>query len=311
MRFSWLVLLFALLIVPVGLAEVISVPGSIVVNATSTAGLLEYPGGSFGLAGNVSASIPFNLSVSVDGANESVTLDPGEVRVVSGRYDRLSLTCEAGAGVGACGINATLGWGETYTRTDEVCDVRIKCDPTDAPSNVTYNVSSVVHISKDGGNFIFELDNRTETISAGVINASFDVPLTFFCPLTPFESLTEEQARITYDMCATYFPLVNDWLNLSLNRCFDNFDAYHEFVKTHDATIAASNQELSDCRASVGRMEGELQEKQSELVILNEQLATRDRDASFVTGAFVFVTVLLVISGVLNALQWSWGDQER
>lgn len=280
----------------------VNVTGNVSLNITDGNGTLVTPAGnaSFNASENVSIQHVFNLSVEFpDRINLTVLLARGEQRNLSGYYDNLTLTCSNETSTvyvtnQTVNVTGSIKRGQTFEETNGACNVRVSCQGTCTAAD-TYEVNQTVGITKNGNLLTITSANNTKTFSIDVLNSSDTMLLSYFCPKDIQEVTNadnETQQELAYQFCIGQLPLITDFFNLTLNKCVDNWDAYRDFVRTHNEGVITANQELSDARSRVSSLETELELKNNRIHDLEaEVLQERDRT----TGAYIVVAVLCFI----------------
>lgn len=329
------ILLIFTLGVVIGMAMAAPVTANVSVNVTlnDTDGTASYPGGNFSLVLNGSTLL--DLLVNVPAQNISVNLSPGGQVNLTGAYDVLGLYCQEPAACtnttvvqnGTCSVTRTLQANEQFSQVGSACDLHFTCSAgtivlangTACPSssssanspacywegnytNVT--IKKNVTVDKVGNLFSVTLDGKTSLISGDFTNASQSIPLEFVCPME-IKNITDDMTgQELFEVCTSYGPLFASWLNLTLNRCFDNFDAYRDFVNTRDAVVAQASQDLSDCRASNGEKDGTITVLNSQVANLNDIIQKdqqRDQIYVIVMSLMGFIIIALIVGTVVLA----------
>lgn len=315
-RLAWVVV--AVLLCVAVRAETRTVNGSLELNISIDGNYsLTWPGGTD--SGSVLPVTGWWLVTSEyeypNFSSLAVEIAPGSQSNYSGCWDALNVSCASSANCsnstvyvnqtcpaqnvtvqnvtvtgGFCNLSRSLDPGQKLNLESNGCHLNITATTNWLwGANDSYNVTRSVFIGKNGETFYISLGNFTTNISSGWQNASLEIPINFTCPITPAEQVTEADASQAFEVCKTYFPLVNSWLNVTLNRCFDNYDAYRDYVNTRDAVVAAQNQELSDCRAAAGQKDGELNVQRAQIMAQQEMI----------DGSQNTVTVFGIITGIL------------
>ena len=281
-----------------------SMPGNVSLNISGLNGSLSYPGGSYSFStlNDVSSVFPFSLEMS--GINMSLNLSPGNYSNVSGLYDTLELYCSMNAScvnstvyvnqtvylnqTPPCSRGGELHPGDSYWVNDSQCRLDFSCSSTlSTCSNNTFTINRSVDVSKDGDIVTMTLGNESSSFSLGITNASFSVPLSFSCPLQALD-VNDTRTMDVFGICSAYFPQVMGFFNLTLNKCFNNFDDYKEYVAAHESVVQSANQALSDCRTNESMCAGVLNTQSAEIARL-QQVVDNDADER---------QVLLVIAGL-------------
>lgn len=262
-----------------------NVTGNLSLNINDGNGTLLFPGGNTTFnTTNLSFHQLFNLTAEFpDRLNLTLNLSRGENRTMNGTFDNLTLYCTNETFLvynQTFNISASIKRGETYNATVGSCNVQVACSGSCA-DNVSYEVNQQVSLQKVGNELTITSQNNTKTFNWDITNASDTITLTYYCPKDINDVVTldnDTQMRIAYDFCQQQFPVMNEWLNLTLNRCSDNWQAYRDFVTTHNDGVIRANQELSNALSRVSSLETE-KELQNNRVrdLQNEVLAERDR----------------------------------
>ncbi len=285
-----------------------SVPGSLFVNESNAS--VSYPGGVFQYNASGVASYEVLFNTSINATNASVSLLGGQQQNVSGFFDVLQVSCQRNDSA-LCVVTQALSSGQSLSRSDASCSVSVSCAAQGNVScpNLTserpVKITREVEIYKNQNVFTFKLDGEVQTIDASFQNASQYRNLTFTCPIS-IENVTNDTsvaAQDVFNLCSDYMPYFMDWFNMSLNKCFDNWDAYRDFVKSRDVVIAQANQELSDCRAAGGQKDGSLNVCNAQVDTMTQQAADKESTMRGLQLMLVFlalvVAVLIVVVAVL------------
>lgn len=254
----------------------------------------------FDASENFSRNTSFLAACTIpDPVNRSLDLSRGEVKYVNGSFENLTLFCanETVLVNGTmCSVNRGLGRGERFELHGGSCDLNLFCDNNHL-GNDTYQVVENVGVQKSGDLLILSIGNTSKQVSISLLNASDSIPVEFFCPKNFTDFSNDEEAALSFGYCQDMFPMLNMWLNLTLNKCVDNWDAYRDFVKTHNEQVIASNQALSDCRAASGGAEESARLKAARITELELELSKRDDryDLAIWAAAFLVFVVLALI----------------
>ena len=296
------------------LAFPLNLSANVSLNITDGNGTLVWPGGnqSFNSTENQSILQAFNLTVDYpELVNLSLNLSRAEVRNLSGYYDNLTLTCANDSFLvynETFNISRNIHRGETIDETVGACNLHLSCSGT-CSDNQSYQVDQSVSLVKEGNLLTITSQNNTKTFSLDVFNSSDTITLSYYCPNdinTIIQADNETQLRVAYDFCQAEFPYLNQWLNLTLNRCSDNWEAYRDFVKTHNEGVIAANQELSNVKAYSAGLEKELELKNMRVQDLEDEVQDRDdridgRDIILSIMAFIIICELAVIFIIRNS----------
>lgn len=312
-------------------ATAFSLNGTASVSIENSTGVLLVPGNStaFNITGNDTVSLPFSLSQSFN--NISFSLASGEVRNVSGLYDTISLTCSGAAGP-VCGVSQTLGSGESVNVDSTACNVHVSCanatvlaNGTICPVNVninsttyctqlgyydnqTLNITTSISVIKNGDSVTIALLNDSRTIDLRILNASTNFDLSYVCPLTLQNISDQAQAEDVFNVCTNYFPQMMGFFNLTLNKCFNNFDDYKEYVAAHEATVQAANQELANCKADNGLKEGTINTLNSETARLQQTIQSDGDERQVLVAAAFMLGIAWLITAIVAFAMWHRAD---
>jgi hypothetical protein len=311
-----ILLSMALLFVVAVHASAWNVSGNLSLNITNSTGSLSYPGGNYTfnatndtLFGLYFQTL-FNLSFDLPNAtNLSMNLSRGETRNFSGVYDNLSLTCSNDPVFNETfNISREIRRGQTLEETVGSCNLRLSCAGT-CSDNQSYEVSQQISMTKVGNQLTVTSGNNTKTFNTDIQNSSDTITFTYYCPNTIEEVVqadNETQLRVAYDFCQAEFPLLNQWLNTTLNKCSDNWDAYRDFVKAHNEQVIGQSQELANALSRVSSLETELELKNNRIGELQtEVLAERDRtdgrDVMLAIMSFIIIGCITIIFIMRNS----------
>ena len=161
---------------------------------------------------------------------------------------------------------------------------------------------------EEGNLLTITSQNNTKTFSLDILNSSDSFTISYYCPSdikTIIQSDNETQLRVAYDFCQAEFPYLNQWINLSLNRCVDNMDAYRDFVRAHEEQVGTVSQELATSKAYAAGLEKDLENKNEIIKGLRDDVQARDdridgRDIILSITMFIIISELAVIFIIRN-----------
>jgi hypothetical protein len=201
---------------------------------------------------------------------------------------------------GWCNYSNTFEPGQDWYRENNGCYLNFTVNQWSPGINDSYNITKMIYIGKNGGAFNIALDNYTKTITEGWDNATVGIPISYECPMIMSQAVSDSQGYQTYELCSAYFPLLSGWMNMTLNKCFSNYDAYRDYVNTRDAVLATQNQALSDCKAAKGATDGELVTSRAQVVIMQD--LNKDQDNKIIILGFICVILFI---GICILATWS------
>lgn len=303
-------------------ANQLTVNGSVDVESNGTNASIAYPGGnlSVDLSQNTSTILNFTLDVPLQ--NQSITIPSNTSYDVTGAFDVLELVCSAPTSYPSCNVSAALNAGDVFSQVDSVCNVHASCTPatvllangTSCPAAVNdtcslvnqanLTITKTLTITKNNNLFTLSLDNFSTSIDGGFANASQAIDIPYTCPVDLQNLTGQSSAQELFNLCTGYAPLFTDWLNLTMNRCFDNFDAYKDYVNTKGTELSKASQDLSDCKSSNGQKDGTIQALNQQVADLNGIIGKdQEREEIYVIGGSVMF-FLVVALGILCVFLW-------
>lgn len=325
---KWTVFIIALLTLPAVVASNVTIYGGVGLNISYGMndsfgnGTVWWPEGSYNFAPsqNFTGNWTFGLVCEQpDFLNETTGLGPGETGTYPGCWENLSVLCADNCSNATatctntttvvyqnqtCSVDRAMNVGDQYYKNDAGCALNFTCGWNgELNASNSYSFLEDIILSKNGNLLTVTGGNGSSNyLDLSQLNDTVTQTVNLTCPVVPFDQVSNWTAQQGWNYCTQFFPLIADWLNLTIYKCVDGTTAFRDYVTTQDAWKDQSNQALSDCRAQNALTNGTVAQCQAEVAGLQSNLLAAQDENSNLTAGIIVESILLALAVIAIVL---------